>query len=223
MGFQVRSTGGRLLKPVLSIDGVLSAAGDSMMVGTYTVFLKTTVLRFLRSMYKRGQELKCAMCGTRIAHFRIAYTTEGNKVHHNLVPYGFRKDNGSTLYMPFNRDHIIPQAYGGANLRSNMQLTCIACNEAKGSQLPTTEQVLSIAAVHTNEILEFMQRHVTEMTLHSPSMPQGTPNGIITDTLQRMLQDSEMSSKFYAVMRDQKLCITAAPAVHRYTIGPIAA
>lgn len=202
MSFKILSTGGRLLKPVLSIDEVLGATGDSMPVGAYTVFLKTAVLRFVRRMHTQGQELKCAICGTRIAHFRVAYTTEGTKVHHNLVPYGFRKDSGNTLYMPFNRDHIIPQSYGGANLRSNMQLTCIACNVAKGSQLPTTEQVLSIAAVHTNELLEFMQRHVTEMTLHSPSMPWGTPKGIITDTLQRMLQDSEMSSKFYSLMRD---------------------
>lgn len=202
MGFQVRSTGGRLLKPVLSIDEVLSAAGDSMMVGTYTVFLKTAVLRFVRSMYKQGQELKCAICGTRIAHFRIAYTTEGTKVHHNLVPYGFRKDSDSTLYMPFNRDHIIPQAYGGVNLQSNMQLTCIACNEAKGSQLPTTEQLLSLISMHVDELLNFMQQHADGLMLQGPTEPQGTPKGILTDTLQGLLQDPEMSSKFYAVMRD---------------------
>lgn len=202
MGFQVRSTGGRLLKPVLSIDEVLSAAGDSMMVGTYTVFLKTTVLRFLRSMYKRGQELKCAMCGTHIAHFRVAYTTDGTKVYHNLVPYGFRKDSGSTLYMPFNRDHIIPQAYGGVNLQSNMQLTCIACNETKGAQPPTTEQLLSLIPMHVDELLKFMQQHAAELTLRGSTEPQGTPKGILTDTLQGMLQDSKMSSKFYAIMRD---------------------
>lgn len=202
MGFQVRSTGGRLLKPVLGIDEVLGAAGDSMMVGTYRVFLKTTVLRFIRRMYAQGQELKCAICRTRIAHFRIAYTTEGTKVHHNLVPYGFRKDNGNTLYMPFNRDHIIPQAYGGVNLQSNMQLTCIACNESKGSQLPTTEQFLSLISMHVDEVLNFMQQHASALMMQGPTEPQGTPKGILTDTLQALLQDPEMSSKFYAVMRD---------------------
>lgn len=202
MSFKILSTGGRLLKPVLSIDEVLSAAGDSMTVGPYAVFLKTTVLRFVRRMHAQGQELKCAICGSRIAHFRIAYTTEGTKVHHNLVPYGFRKDSGSTLYMPFNRDHIIPQTYGGANLQSNMQLTCIVCNESKGSQPPTTEQLLSLIPMHVDELLKFMQQHAAELMLRSPTEPQGTPKGILTDTLQGMLQDSEMSSKFYAIMRD---------------------
>lgn len=202
MSFKILSTGGRLLKPVLSIDEVLGATGDSMPVGTYTVFLKTAVLRFVRRMHTQGQELKCAICGTRIAHFRVAYTTAGTKVHHNLVPYGFRKDSGNTLYMPFNRDHIIPQSCGGANLNSNMQLTCIACNVAKGSQLPTTEQLISLTTMQANELLEFMQRHITEMTLQGPSEPQGTPKGIVTDTLHRLLQDSEMSAKFYAIMRD---------------------
>lgn len=202
MSFQVRGAGGRLLKPVLSIDEVLGATGDSMRVGTYTVFLNTKVLRFVRSMYEQGQELKCAICGARIAHFRIEYVTTGTEVNHNLVPYGFRKDSDSTLYMPFNRDHIIPQAHGGINLQSNMQLTCITCNEAKGSQLPTTEQILSLITMHANELLEFMQRHTTEVTLHGISTPKGTPKGIITDTLQRLLRDPEMSSKFYDVMRD---------------------
>lgn len=202
MGFQVLSTGGRLLKPVLSIDEVLSATGDSMSVGTYTVFLKTKVLRFMRSMYEQDQELKCAVCGARIAHFRIAYVTAGTSVYHNLVPYGFHRDHGNTLYMPFNRDHIVPQAYGGADLQTNMQLTCIACNEAKGSQLPTTEQLLSLITVHANDLLELIQRRAADITLHIPSEPHGIPKGILTDTLQRILQDSEMSSKFYAVMRD---------------------
>lgn len=202
MGFQVRSTGGRLLKPVLSIDEVLSATGDSMSVGTYTVFLKTKVLRFVRSMYEQGQELKCAVCGARIAHFRVAYTTTGTSVYHNLVPYGFRRDHGNTLYMPFNRDHIVPQAYGGADLQTNMQLTCIACNEAKGSQLPTTEQLLSLITVHANDLLELMQRRAADITLHIPSEPHGIPKGILTATLQGLLQDSEVSTKFYDILRD---------------------
>lgn len=38
-------------------------------------------------------------------------------------------------------DHVIPQAYGGADMAANIVLAHRRCNQAKGDRLPTPEEV----------------------------------------------------------------------------------
>lgn len=102
--------GGKLIPKIFikfqdGFDRIMSL-DDEMEVGGLSVSLSTDLTRFIRNSGEHNIPVdRCALCGCKVSHFRVARTCHSKYV---LEPYGFKKTKEGTFYTPFNKDHIIP-------------------------------------------------------------------------------------------------------------------
>lgn len=118
---------------------------DEMEVGGLSVSLSTNLNRFIRVLSDHNLPVdRCALCGCKVSHFRVACTPHYNYV---LEPYGFKKTKEGTFYTPFNKDHIIPISKFKLNAYYNYQFVCACCNNSKASRMYPDEisKVISTA------------------------------------------------------------------------------
>ena len=84
---------------------------------------------------------KCVCCGLEGKFFGLERTLKErknntNRCHFNL--YGVDKRGEEVL---FTKDHILPKAKGGKDHISNYQTMCCVCNNLKGSDGLTIEEI----------------------------------------------------------------------------------
>lgn len=121
-------------------------------------------IRWLFNKFKDSSEIRCAICGCKASHFRIIKLND--KVWLRL--YGFKKINGKTLYIPFNKDHIIPKKLNGTDSVKNIQCTCSHCNSIKGHSVPYdyfSKNLKSKKAEIHKMIYEFLDNGISKSTL----------------------------------------------------------
>ena len=84
----------------------------------------------------------CQACGLIGTAMILDMDTHKNlqevKGHFNL--YGIEKDQ----YVLFTKDHIVPKSQGGGNSLDNLQTYCYYCNQLKGDNHFTNEEVKSL-------------------------------------------------------------------------------
>jgi 5-methylcytosine-specific restriction endonuclease McrA len=73
----------------------------------------------------------CVLCGMKPNLWRLErQKLESGNPHLNLY---FQSKYGRSVL--FNKDHRVPKSRGGSDKISNLQTTCVICNEEKGSNL----------------------------------------------------------------------------------------
>ena len=103
-----------------------TANNDSIVFGKYNIRINN--IKWMYATYFDNSEIRCPICGCKASHFRII---KGSKMNF-LRLYGFKKINGKTMYVSFNKDHIIPKHLNGSNRKENIQCVCEHCNSIKG-------------------------------------------------------------------------------------------